>query len=342
MRIPLPFGGNARNRLLLMDDYRRGRASVRGAPMSLILETTVRCNLECPMCLRRVREHPPEDMTPEVFRAAIDSCRTPPELVFLFGMGEPLLNPHLPWMIDYCSSRGISTVLSTNATLLDEKRRSELLGSGLDYIIFGMDGATAQTYEKLRAGARFDAVRSNIESFLEEKKRTSSKMFTVVQLVRLKENEGEIKAFREYWSGRGAGEIRIKEEELGVEGMTTRGPRGSRGSRTPCHFLWQGPLLVRWDGRVFPCCNTFDSRPLGLAGERTMEEFWNDSRVQSLRKANAEGRAGEIAECARCRAPAPSKQLAASSFIFDSLDTRKLVPALEKAALFLGLPLFGR
>ena len=57
--------------------------------------------------------------------------------VALHGWGEPLLNPELFQMVKYAESKGVSTELTTNATLL-QGNIEEIFDSGLRNIAFGI------------------------------------------------------------------------------------------------------------------------------------------------------------------------------------------------------------
>ncbi len=71
----------------------------------------------------------------EGFKKALDSWNF--KHVALHGWGEPLLNPQLFEMIEYAQSKGVSTELTTNATLL-EKNIDRIFASGLGIIGFGI------------------------------------------------------------------------------------------------------------------------------------------------------------------------------------------------------------
>lgn len=59
----------------------------------------------------------------------------------LHGMGEPLLDKTLPEKIDIAKRLGFhGTGFATNATELNEQLSGRLLRSGLDTIIFSIDG----------------------------------------------------------------------------------------------------------------------------------------------------------------------------------------------------------
>jgi radical SAM protein with 4Fe4S-binding SPASM domain len=78
------------------------------------------------------------------------------------GAGEPLLNPDLIDMFAYAKRRGFITHTFTNATLINEDNVVPLL-KALDEITISMDGATKETYEKIRRGAKFEEVVGNVK-----------------------------------------------------------------------------------------------------------------------------------------------------------------------------------
>jgi putative metalloenzyme radical SAM/SPASM domain maturase len=53
--------------------------------------------------------------------------------------------------------------LTTNATLIDQNVADNLVSSGVDDIVISLDGATADTYNRIRDGANFDDVVARIE-----------------------------------------------------------------------------------------------------------------------------------------------------------------------------------
>ena len=120
------------NRWKLMSGYLTGRPDLQAYPITLIVENTAKCNFKCPMCPREFGYYPPEDFDFRLFRDIIDEIRDQTELVFPWGGGEPLMNPELSKMVRYCRDANIYTVVSTNASLLDEAKSRELIESGLD------------------------------------------------------------------------------------------------------------------------------------------------------------------------------------------------------------------
>lgn len=139
-------------------------ALVPPLPRDLQIEITSACNLRCAMCL--VRYRPPVNKLAgafdvAMFRRLLDDL---PDLrgVTLQGLGEPLLHPQLVDLVRYTHERGIRVGFNTNATLLSRDMSERLVRAGLDWVHVSVDGATAQTYEAIREGARLPVVLRNL------------------------------------------------------------------------------------------------------------------------------------------------------------------------------------
>src|SRR5262249_12344649 len=133
------------NRAKLLWAYLTRRADVRGLPVEYIVETTAKCNLYCPMCPRESHPQPKEDMTDAVFERLVQESGRSAEHMMLIGLGEPFLDPKIFDRIEYCEKHNVSTLLSTNGTLLDEKNSERLLATPLKHITLSFDGATKES-----------------------------------------------------------------------------------------------------------------------------------------------------------------------------------------------------
>ena len=330
-----------RNRLSLLKAYVSGESRVNGGPLTLTIESTAKCNLSCPMCLRQRVYFPPRNMDFSVFRKIIDEGKDTLEFAVPYGVGEPLLNPEIFDMIRYCKEKGIPTGISTNATILSEEYSHRLIESGLDYITFAFDGVNREIYETYRKGADFDKVRSNILTFLRVKRALRSDIFCIIQMVALKENRRDGPALSRMWKREGINSVRIKKDEVHNEGSAipddnkTRPPRRHR-----CYQLWRGPMYIHYDGTGFPCCYTYPEDAIGNIKRNTLREIWNSERIVRMREAHIRGDLRDYEACRNCPAARPRLPVTLASFLFNTHTVLKTVPFFERMAQIRNISVF--
>jgi radical SAM protein with 4Fe4S-binding SPASM domain len=214
-----------------------------------------------------------------------------------------------------------------------------LLATPLKHITLSFDGATKESFEFYRKGARFEKVRDNFVRFARLKKERGSSMQVVVQMVRMERNAGEVDDFKQFWSAvPGVDQVRIKEDETNL--MRPDAGHEAQEWKHPCHYLWRGPMYVKHNGDVYPCCQSYmlDGKPLGAIGTATLEQIWNNDEMQRMRRLHVAGRAGEIDICSRCCTTIPHPALVAGSLVFHGKTVRRLLPIVERLAYFSKAP----
>jgi len=327
------------NRAKLLWGYLARRPKLAALPVEYIVETTAKCNLYCPMCPRETHKQPKADMSGAVFERLARESGSTAEHMMLIGLGEPFMDPHIFERIELCHQHSISTLLSTNGTFLDERIAERLLTSSLEQITLSFDGATKESFEYYRKGAKFEKVRDNFVRFARMKHARRSKMQVVVQMVRMERNAAEVAEFVRFWSAvPGVDQIRIKEDETNL--MRPEAGHTAEDWKYPCHYLWRGPLYFKQNGDVYPCCQSYmlDGAPLGNIEEHPLERIWNSDEMQRMRRAHAAGRAGEIDVCARCCTVIPHPALVAGSLVFNGKTVRRLLPVIERLVYYSKLP----
>ena len=326
------------NRAKILWSYVSGGSRVHGLPVEYIVETTAKCNLYCPMCPRETHKQPKEDMTGEIFERLVQGAAHTGEHMMLIGLGEPFMDRNIFERIEYCERHGIATLLSTNGTLLDEETAGRLLDSPLAHITLSFDGASKETFEHYRRGARFEKVRDNFVRFARMKHQRGSRLQVVVQMVRMAGNAREAGEFRRFWSAvDGVDQVRIKEDETGIadsqhaDSQQADSQRAGPGGRR-CHYLWRGAMYVKHDGRVYPCCQSYalDGEPVGDLRREGLREIFNSEEMRRLRKLHAAGRGAEIDMCSRCSTPIPHPLLAAASLLVHGKWVRRAMPVVER------------
>ena len=329
----------ALNRAKLLWGYLRRKSVVRGLPVEYIVETTAKCNLYCPMCPRETHKQPKEDMPDEIFTRLVRESGRSAEHMMLIGLGEPFLDPKIFDRIEYCERHRVSTLLSTNGTLLDEEAADKILRSPLEHITLSFDGSTKESFEYYRKGARFERVRDNFVRFARMKHERGSKIQVVVQMVRMDRNWNEVEEFTRFWSAvPGVDQVRIKADETNL--MHPEGGHAPEDWKHPCHYLGRGPMYVKHNGDVYPCCQSYmlDLAPVGNIGREALTGIWNGDAMRRMRELHASGRAGEIDACARCFTTIPHPVLVAGSLLLHGRTVRRLLPAVERLVYLSKLP----
>jgi MoaA/NifB/PqqE/SkfB family radical SAM enzyme len=312
----------------------RNSASVDYLPVKLDIENVSRCNFHCTMC--QVSEWPKltraEDMSFADFKKLIDEQYGLVEIK-LQGMGEPTLaRDTLYEMIRYARSKHIWVRTVTNASLLhinDNYRK--LIDSDPNELQISIDGATKETFEKIRRGSNFEKVSENcklINAYCREKNVERTKMWVVLQkenihemipLVRLSKELGfQSMVFslnlsdwgqdkwntvnREATVDRTLTKEAIEEavkvgNEVGVKvafwNITSKYNHNTPSKR--CAWPFER-AYVSSDMRIVPCCMIANPEVSDLGDARSFTEIWRSETYQEFRQAHIEGRIPKVCQ----------------------------------------------
>lgn len=313
------------NRLKLAAAYLRGNAATASFPPVVGIESTNNCNLDCVMCPRQEMTRKVSDMEQPLYERIIDGLAGKTEFVWLQDYGEPFLNKNIFKMISYARGKGLKVGISTNGTVLTDKIIDGIFDSGLDYLIFAIDGATPATYEKIRVGAKYDRVIENARRFLDKKVAGGHRTFTVVQCIFMEATKTEVREFRRQWKLPGVDAVRLRQ-------LTYSGKAGqfdNASTAKPCYWLWSNPHIKN-DGTVVPCCQDVNATlALGNVKDQPLDEIWNSPKMQELRALHTSGRGGEIPLCQNCNMVQPAAPLIVAAAVPDYLTVNKWVPRVE-------------
>ena len=135
------------------------------SPRVVQVEITTRCNLNCLNCVN-MHIDKKVDMSYVTFYIILENInKSNLRKLILNGVGEPFINPDLAKILGYCKTLKIPEIeLYTNATLINNEWIRLLEQGALSTIIFSLDGATKESFEKIRKGASFESVLFNISS----------------------------------------------------------------------------------------------------------------------------------------------------------------------------------
>jgi len=127
--------------------------------------------------------------------------------VHLSGWGEPLLHPQLWDMAKAARSQGCTVSLTTNGMDLTEAMQMQVLEQ-LDMVAVSLDGATAETFERLRPGSDFQRVTQQVAELCARKRSlVKSEPEVVLLFMKMKPNLAELPAFLELGSSLGVDRV---------------------------------------------------------------------------------------------------------------------------------------
>ncbi|MBU0953709.1 MAG: radical SAM protein [Nanoarchaeota archaeon] len=286
------------------------KTTLPGYPSIMMIEPTNLCNLQCPLCPTGsgAITAPRGFMKFENFKKIIDECGNYLLNVTLWNWGEPFMNKDIFNMIEYAKAKKIFVRVSTNGHLLrDTENIERLVRSGLDELIFSLDGASEETFLKYRKTGDFNNVRKNLQTLVETKKRLKSRTpFVELQFIVMSHNEHEIPKIRQIVKEVGIDHLKIK--TVSLEGANALGfggdkekikvyiPKDEKYSRYKegmirkqikdgCVRLWH-TSVVNWDGSISPCCNDPNRNfVFGNVFEEGFKKAWNSTKYVNFRKA---------------------------------------------------------
>jgi radical SAM protein with 4Fe4S-binding SPASM domain len=298
--------------------YRLGWIRAPFLPVMIDIEPNNTCNFRCPHCQVPYWSKPASYLDVERFAKILGQI---PRLVRvkLQGMGEPLLNKDLIGMMKLGEERGVSMRFISNGSVLAGETAAALAGLRDAEITFSLDGASKETFERIRAGGKFEKVIENMRRLVAARgaKRkpiisgwtlaTRENVGELARIVRLAKEIGldrlTIQTFLSDWGkkdmkartdehkvgqdsealGAAVNEAEEAAREIGLDLGISRSDYYTR--RRKCVWPWTSAYVAA-NGDVVPCCIIADSDTvkMGNVFERDFAEIWNSPAYREFRK----------------------------------------------------------
>ena len=270
-------------------------------PIHVDIETTTLCNLRCKMCFQSFDAPKPTTMDKSLVKKIIDEISGHSYSMKFQYRGEPLTDSNISDYIHYAKRKGLTEVMiNTNGNLMAEDTAKGLILSGIDKIIFSVEGSNADVYNQTRIGGDFDLVVDNIEFLMALRDDYGyDTPRTRIQMVRTEDNASDVDAFLEFWKDR-VDEVAVEDELDYRADVLDR----TELNGWACPQLYQR-LIVLADGDIVPCCRAISGGTgkqivLGNVKIMSIKEAWSGDKMQMLRSMHESGKSHEVDMCARC------------------------------------------
>lgn len=272
------------------------------------IEINKNCNLNCVMCNTALSQRAQKNMDFDLFEKVLTHVNAlGQKTIALHTIGEPLLNPYLEEYFSMIRAHKLKIFLSTNCLFLE--KRMQVLTSYTDIIDtlrLSIDGATKETYEKIRRPAKFEALLRNLDYFLEVSKEKQCFNHVRINSIVSKDVQHELGFHVKFYSKY----VNIRNIELSlVSGLSPDNTYFLNESILknhivpwhPCDQLFSSTLHVLNDGRTTACCRDYNGDLVyGSIKENKPQDLINNDRVLELRKQHLEDRIPKTSLCASC------------------------------------------
>ena len=262
--------------------YNHKKTHLPYPPVMGSVEPSSICNLNCVMCAMDKVNRKKGIMSLDTFENIINSGAHIRTMDFT-GHGESLLNKNLEYFVKRSKTVAERVGLTTNATLLDMDRSNDLLFAGLDWICLSFEDVNKQVYESIRVGANYDAVESNIKSFIMLKNMMVKNCKVILVVVDSPLTHDSLDKIQSKWIPL-VDTIKIVPIHDWGGILDSSLIQQSREVRPyPCFEAWYH-VYVRWDGSVVPCCLWEGKTDFGNINEQPIMDIWNSETYKSFRK----------------------------------------------------------
>lgn len=308
--------------------------------LKLLMDQNNKCNLKCRMCGfsdPRVKNIPKYDMPFRLFEKIVREVFPITEYLALSCLTEPLMTGDFLKRLDLLKVHTVPfTEIVTNATLLTKPVVSKMIEVPVSRLAVSIDGASPETYEAVRTGARFKKVIENIRTFSEMKKEKGAD-FPVLRFnhVISEANINEFQAFLDMAESLNVQAIDVRtvipfrdaayqgsdskaffQQVRGVKEKLLRWTQRTgaedvgylryqaeeirlfdeKGEKMMCRRPWDS-LVIHANGDVLPCV-TWSRPPVGNIALMSFREIWDGQALASVRREFEERRPGM--DCMHC------------------------------------------
>lgn len=266
----------------------------------IYVEITSACNLSCSICPGTRREKSFMELV--AFDEILGRIRPFTDYLYLHVMGEPLLHPRFPEILDVCGRHGFRVNIATNGVLIRRHKDALLESGSVRQINFSIHCLDIQRNSEIPAGYLAD-----ILEFIDEGRRKSG-IYFALRLWNMKQgtvpDTGLLSGIERFFSlpqkimdmkieGKGIALAPRVFLNFGEEFVWPEPDSGVSEDKAFCRGL-RDHCAILVDGTVVPCCLDRDAAvSLGNISSLELPEIIGSLRAEEIIRGFSEGRAVE-------------------------------------------------
>lgn len=283
----------------MQSEYGFGGTLSEAFPSQINVDPTELCNLACTHCphpeFKKSERYGGRSLDASLNTKLVDELATDGAGIVRHlrysSEGEPLLHSRIFDFLDEAVRRSGTVVsLTTNGTLLDERRAERLLATGLAFVDISIDAMRPETYARIRVRGDLATTRGNVERLIDLKQHSRAGTHIIVSFIEQPSNFAERDEFVQFWQDRGADQVIIRplHSAAGSVVPTAELIRGQRhfATRRPCLYPWERVLLTPRGTLSFCPVDWVHASTLADFRTHTIREVWAGPLYTALRDAH--------------------------------------------------------
>lgn len=280
------------------------------SPFAMYIEPTRTCNFKCFYCMHSTRGDRDGILEKAGFRLGhidmglyqkvvqeIVAFPTEIKRITFSGLGEPLMNPRLPEMIQMLRTAGFQGRIDviTNGSLLTHEFSNALIIAGMNRLQVSIQGLDRQQYlDNCGVAVDLDALKAELAYFHERSAGTAATLYIKIidsMLRNEKDKEYFFQMFDDICDTMWVEHLVVLEKQMGDHGgrvdKSKNLPGDCKKKRVVCPVMFYY-LQVTIDGLVLPCPipGLPNSLQLGDVNVNSLQEIWNGNQRNELLRRN--------------------------------------------------------
>lgn len=259
-------------------------------PLRVEIDPADMCNFKCDFCFQKLDSRfVGRLMTEDIFETIVSQLKEfnePIKKVYLYALGEPLLNKKVPHFIKRLREENVAEIIAitSNGTMLTHELSEQLIENGLNQLSISVNGLCDDDFKRIcHADVNFEKYISEIKYFNEIKGddcylhcKLEGDYFTK------DEHEKFYEIFGDICDTMHIDNVADIWPDMPIEkNSNVYGLKNDVKPVCPQPFY---ELCVHSDGTVTPCCAIWNYRKdnIGNIKDKTLKEIWNSKILREI------------------------------------------------------------